>query len=59
VLEDVQSVVVYDEHDNPIFVSQQIDKDTCLLEKAGHPDFERLLRDLGIGLNSKYVVVRT
>lgn len=58
-IENVQSVVVYDEHDNPIFVSQQIDKDTCLLEKAGQPDFERLLKDLGIGLSSKYVVVRT
>jgi hypothetical protein len=57
-IEDAQSVVVYDEHGNPIFVSQQIDKNTCLLEKAGQPDFERLLRDLGIGLNSQYVVVR-
>lgn len=57
VIEDVQSVVVYDENGNPMYIAQQIDQNTCVHEKAGQQDFERLLKNLGIGLSTKYVRV--
>lgn len=57
-IDDVQSIVVYDEHGNPMYISQQIDQNTCVHEKAGHSDFERLLKNLGIGLNTKYILVK-
>lgn len=55
---DVRSIVVYDDHDNPMYVGQQIDADTCIQEKAGQPGFEKLLKDLGIGLNKPYKVIK-
>lgn len=48
---DVQSVVVYDEFDNPILVAQQIDPSTIVAEKAGQVGFMELLKSIGIGLS--------
>lgn len=59
IIEDAQSVVIYDEHGNAMYIAQQIDKNTCVCEKAGQPGFEKLLKELGIGLSTKYVVVRS
>lgn len=56
---DVQSVVVYDEFDNPVLAAQQIDQSTIVAEKAGQASFGELLKSVGIGLsNSVYRVFK-
>lgn len=57
-IEDVQSVVLLDEHSNPVYVAQQHDKDVIIAEKAGTTSFEKLLKVLGIGLNTEYKVTK-
>jgi hypothetical protein len=57
IFEDVQSIVVYDEHGHPMYVGQQVSKDVCIQEKAGYGGFEKLLEALGIGLSVPYKVI--
>ncbi len=58
VTEEVQSVVLYDSFGNPIFVAQQHEKGTIITERAGAPGFEKMLKALGIGLNSENKVFK-
>jgi hypothetical protein len=57
-IEEVQSVVLLDENNNPLYVAQQHDSNTIIAERAGNPDFQKLLKALGIGLNAEYKVMK-
>ena len=57
-IENVQSIVVYDEQGNPVYVAQQVTGDTIVQEKIGGPGFEKLLNSMGIGLNVSCKVVK-
>jgi hypothetical protein len=56
-LDGVQSVIIYDDHDNPIYVGRQMAPDTCVHEKAGQPGFHKLLSSIDLGLAAVYKVV--
>ena len=53
-LEDLQSIVVYDDFDNPILVIKKLETGQ-ILSSGIHEgaDFKKLLDSLGIGLNAK------
>ena len=57
VIEDVKMVVVYDEHDNPMYISNQVDENNCVHEKAGGKGFEDLLKSFGLRLHVPYKTV--
>jgi Trk K+ transport system NAD-binding subunit len=52
---DADSVVIEDNFGNPILVAVNLDKQTVICAKAGDPDFQELLKTLGI---NKTVLVR-
>lgn len=56
ILDDAQSVVVYDDHDQPIVVIQHVQEGQILLVKADDPNFSRTIGALGIGLNARVVL---
>ena len=56
-LEDVGSVVIYDDFEQPILVVQKIADGTIYSSKASDPEFPGALRALGIGLNNPVRVV--
>ena len=56
--EDVQSVVVYDDQDNPVYVGVSVADNAMVQEKAGGPGFKKLLESLGIGLNTSFKVTK-
>ena len=58
VFADVQSVVVHDDQDNPVYVGVSVANDVMLQEKAGGPGFKKLLDSLGIGLNTSFKVTK-
>ena len=45
---DATRVVIYDDVGNPIAVAAQIGTDAYVTSTVGQPDFEALLRNLGI-----------
>ena len=58
VVENAQTVVIYDDFDQPILAVQRTEKGQILSVKAGDSDFKKTLDALGIGLNAR-VVIRT
>ncbi len=53
---EVTRVVVYDQNDNPIAVAVEVEPGAILAGTVDHPDFNELLRGLGI---TKTVIVQT
>lgn len=58
VSEGAESIVIYDDYDNPIVVVHRVVGTTIIYSSAGQPDFDKLLAGLGIGLNSAYKVAK-
>lgn len=58
VVEDAQLVVVYDDYDNPMYVSNQVNANNCIHAKAGSDDFEEVLKSFGIRLKVPYRTVK-
>jgi hypothetical protein len=56
-LDKVESIVVYDDFDQPIIVVQKIADGTVYSSKASDPEFPGVLRALGIGLNNPSRVI--
>lgn len=56
VLEDVRSVVIYDQWKQPILVAQTIDDGSIVTMRPGDPKFREVLKSMGIGLNAEYKV---
>lgn len=58
-VEDAQSLVVYDDFDNPILVVKKLDTGQ-ILSSGIHEgaEFKKLLDSLGIGLNAKCETLR-
>lgn len=58
-MEDVQSIIVYDDFGNPILVVKKIDTGQ-IISSGIHEgaEFSRLLDSLGIGLNAKCKTLR-
>jgi hypothetical protein len=56
-LEDVSSVIVYDDFDQPILVVQKLERGAVIVSRCTDPDFGRLLASLGVGLNASCKVV--
>ena len=46
-----ESVVVYDDYDQPVMVAQRQGAGSILIIRAGEPKFAELLQVLGIGTN--------
>jgi len=59
VVEDVRSIVVYDDFDNPILVVKKLETGQ-ILSSGIHEgaEFKRFLDSLGIGLNAKCETLR-
>lgn len=55
-IEEVQSAVITDNYGNPLYIAQQLEEGTIIAEKAGSIGFDKLLKALGIGLNTTYKV---
>jgi hypothetical protein len=55
ILNDLRSIVVYDDFNNPILVVQKLDKGSIYTCSAGEPDFVNVLKGLGIGLNARCI----
>ena len=45
---EVTRVVVYDMHDNPVSLAVEVDDGVIIASTADHPDFNSLLRSMGI-----------
>jgi hypothetical protein len=56
ILDDAQSVVVYDDHGQPIIAIQHVQEGQILLVKADDPNFSRTIGAFGIGLNARVVL---
>jgi len=57
-VEDVKSIVVFDDFGNPMYVSNQVNENNCVHEKAGAAGFEQTLKAFGIRLKAPYKVVK-
>ena len=55
--QDIRSVVVYDDYDQPVFALQRTGEGQIVSVSAGEPGFDKMLRAMGIGLNAQ--VIRT
>jgi hypothetical protein len=51
-LEDVSSLVLYDDFDQPILVVQRLERGSVIVSRCTDPDFKRLVSALGVGLNA-------
>jgi hypothetical protein len=52
-VDDLRSIVVYDDFGEPILLMQKVEKGQILVYRAGQNDFEKALKTLGIGLNAR------
>jgi len=52
----VRTVVVMDDHGNPLYIGQQLNESTCIHEKAGAQGFQKLVEATGVKLKSAYKV---
>jgi len=55
VLDNVQSVVILDDHGQPVIAVQRTKENQILSIKAGDPHFDKTLEAMGIGLNARVV----
>lgn len=51
-LENLRSVVVYDDHNQPILLLQKLEEGRIVSYKCTDPEFRAVLKILGIGLNA-------
>ena len=58
ILPNVQSVVIYDDYDQPIMLIQHMAEGRILSTRATDASFPALLKSMGIGLNAKYHEVK-
>jgi len=58
IVEDVRSVVIYDDFDNPILIVQKLGEGQILTTRATDPEFRKIMKSLGIGLNAQYRMVK-
>jgi hypothetical protein len=56
IVEDLRSVVIYDDFNNPIIVVQKLNQNNIITYRAGDPQFDKAMKTLGIGLNAKVKV---
>jgi hypothetical protein len=52
-VEDLRSVVIYDDFHTPIIIVQKMDEGQIITYRAGDSNFAKALNALGIGLNAK------
>lgn len=58
-VEDVRSIVIYDDFDNPILVAKKLETGQIIASGIHEgAEFKRLLDSLGIGLNSKCEILK-
>lgn len=55
VFECAQSVVIYDDHGQPIIAVQRTQENQVLSVKAGDPHFNKTIEAMGIGLNARVI----
>jgi hypothetical protein len=58
-LENVSSLVVYDDFEQPILVVQSLERGAAIVSRCTDPDFKKLISALGIGLNTSCKAVNT
>lgn len=56
--EQLRTVVVYDDFEQPILVVQKLAEGQILTVQAKDPNFKKILDGLGIGLNAAYKAVK-
>lgn len=56
---DARTVVVNDDFDQPIVVVQMMAQGQYLVSKAGDVDFKKIVKSLGLDLNTKYITTRS
>lgn len=56
-IDDVRSVVIYDDFNQPLFLVQKLAKGSFMVTKANDPKFQKCLTALGIGLNETCKVI--
>jgi hypothetical protein len=59
-LKGVRNVVIFDDCGNPLLVAQTLGKDsagTTIVYSHKDPEFRRILKLLGIGLNTQYRII--
>jgi hypothetical protein len=57
-VEDLTSIVVYDDFGNPIVVIHRQNEGEIVQYHAGMADFDKVLGSLGIGLNATCKLIR-
>ena len=51
-VDELRSIVIYDDFDNPIFIMQKLEDGQLIGYRAGDSKFLEALKALGIGLNA-------
>lgn len=58
IVDDLRTIVVYDDFDNPIVVIQKLDEGQIYMCRAAEKDFASVLKALGIGLNATCIPIK-
>jgi hypothetical protein len=53
-IDDLRTIVIYDDFDNPIMAVQKFEQGKIVVTKASEPDFQKVMSALCIGLNATY-----
>ena len=57
-IEDVRSVVIKDEHGQPILLAQVLGPGQVMVTKASDPNFKKQVEAMGIGLRTDFEVIK-
>jgi hypothetical protein len=57
-IEEVKSIVVFDDFGNPMYASRQMNENNSVQGKAGEPGFEEMLKTFGLRLKVPYKTVK-
>ena len=50
-IDDVRSIVVYDDFKRPLLIVQKVEQGTFITTTFKDPKFQQILKGLGVGLN--------
>ena len=53
-LGELRSLIMFDDFDNPVIVVQKLADGVISVSKATEPEFEKVVKGLGIGLHATY-----